>query len=132
MKILLLIAGVLVCSSAMGAGHTRQLPAKTAKTSKRSGQSPPAQPVLFTGGVPYEVGLFAKPTYTFEYGYGWVGGGAPTWRGGPRRANEGVWGRDYVGVAYLRRVWPNWWHNGRYQGGPGSYTTEGPKLLHHR
>lgn len=81
--------------------------------------------------VPYEIGRFAKPTYGPAYGYGWVGGGAPSWRGQPRRRDEGVWGRDYVGVFYLRRVWPNWWHGAREQGGPGAYKPDGPKLIGH-
>lgn len=91
----------------------------------------PAIPVTRTGGVPYPVGRFAKPTYTPEYGYGWVGGGAPTWKGDIRRANEGVWGRDYEGVVYLRRVWPNWWHSPRRQGGTGAYLADGPKIIGH-
>lgn len=129
MKRLLLIGAVLVCSIALeGAAYAQPRSASASRTGR---QTPPARPVTFTGGVPYRVGLFAKPTYTFEYGYGWVGGGAPTWRGQPRRANEGVWGRDYVGVVYLRRVWPNWFHSERYQGGTGAYANEGPKLLHH-
>lgn len=128
MNRLLLFCVVLACSTALGAVHPK---AKAERASQKGRQTPPARPTLFTGGVPYRVGLFAKPTYTFEYGYGWVGGGAPTWRGEPRRANEGVWGRDYVGVLYLRRVWPNWFHSDRYQGGTGAYLNEGPKLIHH-
>lgn len=129
MNRLLLFCLTLVGSVALGADRPKPKPAKQAKTGR---QTQPARPVTYTNGLPYDVGRFAKPTYTFEYGYGWVGGGAPTWRGEPRRANEGVWGRDYVGVFYLRRVWPNWWHSGRNQGGAGSYKTEGPKLLGRR
>lgn len=81
--------------------------------------------------LPYRVGRHARPTYGPDFGFGWVGGGAPSWRGEPRRTNEGVWGRDYQGVVYLRRVWPNWWHGQRQQGGPGSYRTDGPKLIGH-
>lgn len=81
--------------------------------------------------IPYEVGRIAKPTYGPAYGYGWVGGGAPSWRGQPRRPDEGVWGRDYVGIFYLRRVWPNWWHGAREQGGAGAYKPDGPKLFGH-
>lgn len=88
--------------------------------------------IAATGGLArsaYPVARHAKPTYGPDYGYGWVGGGAPSWRGEPRRVNEGVWGRDYVGVLYLRRVWPNWWHGQRQQGGAGAYRTDGPRLL---
>jgi len=84
-----------------------------------------------TSPIPYEVGRIAKPTYGPAYGYGWVGGGAPSWRGQSRRLDEGVWGRDYVGVLYLRRVWPNWWHGAREQGGAGAYKPDGPKLFGH-
>ena len=82
--------------------------------------------------LPYRVGRHARPTYGPDYGYGWVGGGAPSWRGEPRGSNEGVWGRDYQGVVYLRRVWPNWWHGQRQQGGTGAYRTDGPKLIGRR
>jgi hypothetical protein len=81
--------------------------------------------------IPYRVGRHARPTYGPDYGYGWVGGGAPSWRGEPRRPNEGVFGRDYQGIIYLRRVWPNWWHGQRQQGSAGSYRTDGPKFVHH-
>lgn len=116
-----LLSAALACLTFLGA----------APRQKSGRQMPPAVPVVRTNGLPYEIARHAKPTYTPEYDYGWVGGGAPTWRGEPRRANEGVWGRDYLGVLYLRRVWPNWWHGRRYQGGAGAYATEGPKLLHH-
>ena len=95
-----------------------------------SRRTAPARATTRPSGVAYPVGRFAKPTYGPDYNYGWVGGGAPSWRGQPRRANEGVWGRDYQGVVYLRRVWPNWWHGQREQGGAGAYRTDGPKLFH--
>ncbi|HVX12572.1 MAG TPA: hypothetical protein VHC22_15430 [Pirellulales bacterium] len=112
-------AGICILVSAVAMGAARP------KTPQ-----PPAAPVVRTNGVPYPVGRFAKPTYGPDYGYGWVGGGAPSRRGEPRRANEGVWGRDYSGVVYHRRVWPNWWHGQREQGGTGAYRPDGLKLLH--
>ena len=119
-----LVCAITAISWATGLAH-----AKPAASSRRR---PPAVPISRPNGVPYPVGRFAKPTYGPDYGYGWVGGGAPSWRGEPRRANEGVWGRDYMGVVYLRRVWPNWWHGQREQGGTGAYRPDGPKLLHRR
>ncbi len=79
-------------------------------------------------GAPWEVHRWAKPTYTPAYDYGTIGGGAAFNWGQPRTLEEGNWGRDYVGTLYPRRVWLNWWHGARYQGGTGGYATDGPKL----
>lgn len=117
----LLTAAILL---SVGAGQTG------AQSRSRRGTRP-AIPVIHTDGVPYTVGRFARPTYGPDYGYGWVGGGAPTWKGDLRRANEGVWGRDYEGAVFLRRVWPNWWHSPRRQGGTGAYLADGPKIAGH-
>ena len=63
------------------------------------------------------------------WGY-WVGGGT-AFGGGPPCADEGTWGWDFEGTP-SRRIWLNWSHGRRYQGGTGNYKTDGPKLhLHH-
>lgn len=57
-------------------------------------------------------------------------GGGNTWlrRAEPRNPDEGTWGWDYQGWLLPRRVVPGWWHGRRYQGGTGSYQTDGPRL----
>lgn len=80
-------------------------------------------------GQPWELRRWAQPTYTPSYDYGYVGGGAAFRWGQPRTLEEGTWGRDYVGMLYPRRVWLNWWHGARYQGGTGGYATDGPKVI---
>lgn len=79
-------------------------------------------------GHPWEIRRWAQPTHTSAYDHGYIGGGAAFRWGEPRTLEEGTWGRDYVGVLYPRRVWLNWWHNTRYQGGTRGYDTDGPKL----
>ncbi len=66
-----------------------------------------------------------------EVGY-YVGGGARerSRHGEPRRAYEGVWGIDYAGHVIPKHVELGWWHGRRYQGGTGSYATDGPKVFH--
>jgi hypothetical protein len=60
----------------------------------------------------------------------WVGGGTAIGGEGPCE-NDGTWGWDYEGGIYSRRVWLNWSHGRRYQGGTGAYKTDGPKLELH-
>jgi hypothetical protein len=62
-----------------------------------------------------------------ETGY-FVGGGAAL-HGEPRCQDEGTWGWDYKGWI-CRAIELQWWHGTHYQGGTGSYRTDGPRLLH--
>ena len=80
-------------------------------------------------GFPQEVSRFARPSDTGRYiGYT-VGGGARLRKGDQPLAHEGVWGWDYSGGLFQRRVILGWWHGRRYQGGSGAYRTDGPKVL---
>lgn len=71
----------------------------------------------------------AVPSDTGHYiGY-WVGGGALSRkRGDGPSLEEGTWGWDYRGWLIPRRINLLWWHGRRYQGGIGSYRTDGPHL----
>lgn len=83
-------------------------------------------------GNPHHVSPLAKPTESpHEIGY-YVGGGAreKSPRGEPRRPHEGVWGTDYAGLVIPKHVRLGWWHGQRYQGGTGSYPTDGPRVFH--
>jgi hypothetical protein len=71
----------------------------------------------------------AYPTDAPPYCFGWVGGGAPTGIGDARTLEEGTWGMDYCGHLVRHRVWLNWFHGRRAQGGEGRYETDGPKLV---
>jgi hypothetical protein len=88
----------------------------------------PAPHTLARAGQPQRVRRLSLPTYTRAYDAGWVGGGGG-FRGDAPRINEGVWGRDYVGLVYPRRVWPHWTHGRRQQGGTGAYKSDGPRLI---
>ena len=87
----------------------------------------PADP-YHRAGNPEVVHRWAKPTDSPHYCYGYVGGGAP-WGGEPRMLHEGTWGKDYCGYYLPHRVWQNWYHGRRAQGGVGKYETDGPHLL---
>ena len=79
-------------------------------------------------GYPQSIASYAQPSNTPRYiGY-YVGGGS-AFKGEPRFVDEGTWGWDYSGGLFHRRVWLNWWHGQRAQGGTGSYRTDGPRLL---
>jgi hypothetical protein len=83
-------------------------------------------------GNPQCVSPLAKPTESpHEIGY-YVGGGARerSPRGEPRYHHEGIWGTDYAGMIIPKHVRLGWWHGQRYQGGTGSYATDGPRILH--
>lgn len=80
-------------------------------------------------GYPLEISRFAHALdYSRMIGY-YLGGGAANFhKAEPRFADEGTWGLDYTGWHFRRRVALGWWHGRRYQGGPGAYQTDGPKL----
>lgn len=80
-------------------------------------------------GHPHNVHRLAKPTIAPSYCVGYVGGGT-AFGGQPRTLEEGTWGMDYCGHYLLpHRVWLNWTHGRRTQGGAGRYTTDGPHFL---
>jgi hypothetical protein len=81
-------------------------------------------------GYPQDIACRARPSDSPAYCGYTVGGGAPH-HGEPRYLDEGTWGWDYTGWLFQRRVGLDWFHGGRYQGGPGAYKTDGPRLLHH-
>jgi hypothetical protein len=79
---------------------------------------------------PQAVARYAIPSNTRFYAGGYVGGGTVL-PGDVGHANEGTWGWDYGGLLPTR-IWLNWSHGRRYQGGSGAYKSDGPKLkLHH-
>lgn len=87
---------------------------------------------LQRAGNPQCVSPLAKPTESsHEFGY-YVGGGARerSRQAGHRVPTEGVWGTDYLGILIPKHVNLGWWHGRRYQGGTGSYGTDGPRVLH--
>jgi len=83
-------------------------------------------------GNPQCISPLAKPTESpHEQGY-YVGGGARVMSrcGEERREHEGTWGVDYTGIIVHKKTNLGWWHGSRYQGGVGSYETDGPRLVH--
>jgi hypothetical protein len=77
-------------------------------------------------GCPLCVACYALPSNTpRDTGY-YVGGGAAFF-GQRRCSDEGTWGWDYAGIV-PKQIALNWWHGRRYQGGTGSYRTDGPRL----
>lgn len=74
------------------------------------------------------VAWWAAPSETPAYSGGYIGGGR-VFKGEPRFVHEGTWGWDYEGRFLTRRVFLNWGHGRRYQGGTGAYRTDGgPKI----
>ena len=80
-------------------------------------------------GNPQEIACRAHPSDTSAYCGYTVGGGAAH-HGEPRYLDEGTWGWDYSGWIFKRRVGLDWFHGAHYQGGPGAYKTDGPRLVH--
>ncbi len=80
-------------------------------------------------GNPQEIACRPHASDTSAYCGYTVGGGAAH-HGEPRYLDEGTWGWDYTGWLFQRRVGLDWFHGARYQGGPGAYKTDGPRLLH--
>jgi hypothetical protein len=83
-------------------------------------------------GYPQEVSHFAMESYNQHYSGGFIGGGLGGRHGHERCANEGTWGWDYTPFRPMSsRIFLKWSHGRRYQGGTGSYATDGPKPLEH-
>ena len=80
-------------------------------------------------GCPESLGWLTTPSRTRYYGGYYVGGGTPL-QGAGFCAGDGTWGWDYPGILFTKRIALNWTKNGRYQGGTGTYKTDGPKLKH--
>ena len=83
-------------------------------------------------GDPQCVSPLAGPSESpHATGY-YVGGGTRVkgWFGEERRLHEGTWGTDYAGLLIHKKIDLRWSHGGRYQGGVGSYRTDGPRLIH--
>jgi len=81
-------------------------------------------------GNPESIAHRARPSNgPSDTGY-YVGGGA-AFRGQPRMADEGTWGWDSAGLFGFRRIELGWWHGARYQGGPGQYQPNGPRVGKH-
>lgn len=82
-------------------------------------------------GYPYCVSEISMESYNEHYSGGFVGGGS-AFSGHGRCSNEGTWGWDYTPFrAMSPRIFLNWSHGRRYQGGTGAYATDGPKPLEH-
>jgi hypothetical protein len=93
------------------------------------GTPPPGHPRVIEhtqarAGDPLCLSPHARPTQTPAYVSYYVGGGAAH-GGGPRRVEEGTWGRDYEGHWIPRHVWLGWYHGRKDQGGTGYYYTDG-------
>jgi hypothetical protein len=78
-------------------------------------------------GYPRTVASWAHPSDTGHYTGYEVGGGAAVGGEAPG-PDEGTWGWDYCGLFLPVRVALDWWH-GKYQGGGGTYKTDGPAPL---
>ena len=74
-------------------------------------------------GHPWSLRNRTAPSDNGHYDGYVIGGGTGAHGDGPCR-HEGTWGWDYTGVG--SRVRLNWSHGRRYQGGYGTYATEGP------
>lgn len=80
-------------------------------------------------GYPLCESHLAIPSFTNHYRGGYVGGGAAH-GGHGRTAQEGTFGWDYVGLRPRgTRIFNGWSHGHKYQGGFGSYATEGPRPI---
>jgi len=98
------------------------------------GTTPPGKPRSIPhtderAGYPRALSGHLEPSTTSGgIGY-YVGGGVPLGHRQLRRRDEGTWGWDETGWHRLRRRTILGWSRGRkYQGGTGSYATDGPHI----
>lgn len=81
-------------------------------------------------GDPQGVHRFAKPSIDANYTGSYVGGGAVLLGRERDARQEGVWGVDYDGVIFPKRVFLDWNRGWRRQGGVKGYQTDGPHVKH--
>ena len=81
-------------------------------------------------GCPQQVAPRAKISNTPAYDGYYVGGSSPIRGDGPSMPAEGVWGWDYFGSFYQRRIDLGWLHDRLAAKPTPTYKTDGPKLLH--
>lgn len=79
---------------------------------------------------PPRIACWAIPSNSKAYAGYYVGGGTAFCWGQPRMEREGTWGWDYRGCWLPHRVFLQWWHGRRSQGGAGAYRIDGPRLFH--
>lgn len=80
-------------------------------------------------GHPLETSHFARPIDSSRsIGYQVGGGALRRSKAEPPNPDDGTWGWDFTGGLFRRRVDLGWWHGRRYQGGTGSYKSDGPRL----
>ena len=102
---------------------------------RKEGTPPPGPPTSIPNtderaGYPRSLGHHLEPSNTVTgIGY-YVGGGVPIGnahgQSAARRPDEGTWGWDETGRSRFRhRVILGWSHGRKYQGGTGSYDTDG-------
>jgi hypothetical protein len=109
--------------AAPGAGFSR-----AGEHSHGHEKSTKATPHTFRqAGYPQCVSPVSMVSYNEHYSGGYVGGGKAHGGNGPC-PHQGTWGWDYTP---FRSTFLGWSQGRRYQGGTGSYTTDGPKPLEH-
>jgi hypothetical protein len=93
-------------------GKPRCLPHTDERAGYPRGLSGHLEPSTTSGGIGY-----------------YVGGGTALSHGEGHQRDEGTWGWDETGCRFFRhRNILIWSHGRRYQGGTGSYTTDGPHI----
>jgi hypothetical protein len=83
---------------------------------------------LARAGCPNQIARHARVPYGKSYVACYVGGGAPTPKGGPRCVDEGTFGVDYRPIipGFRGATALGWWHGRRAQGGEGQYEPNAP------
>jgi hypothetical protein len=121
-----IIIGLLALSGCGLCGRFSEDPPQAREHKLKLGPRP-GEDQYARAGNPQDVAVWAQPSDTGHYDLYPVGGGAAR-HGGPPGPDEGTWGWDYLGLKLPSLVDLGWYHD-RYQGGGGSYETEGPHLL---
>ena len=80
-------------------------------------------------GCPTNLHPRALPSNTSHYDGYWIGGGQAI-KGYCPAIEDGTFGWDYFGLLFTKRIDLHWSYRRRYQGGTGSYQTDGPHWKH--
>jgi hypothetical protein len=127
----MLASTFLAVAVALGRGKASEPCAPSCSTSPCAAPKEEEDPQA-RAGYPQNVSKCAAPSDTGSYVIYKVGGGCACTKccGDAPCREDGVWGWDYQGCWFPRRVILGWWHGRKYQGGTEGYKTDGPHLPH--
>ena len=118
---------VFACCATIAAGLAAY-PMRAAEPSTKSLYAPAGCEELQRAGCPNEQSGWARVENPCRYTGYYVGGSVSSHQNMRQCCNQGTWGWDYSGRYIMRLVRLDFCCPSPYQGGPGNYKPDGPRV----